>query len=153
MTSPVNIMQLQAEHRAQWVAALRSGKYKQDPDPKDSHLKTVDPDTGVTYHNLYGVAYEVSGLGAWEETPDRTEGLIPGRVIYRHRLDGYTHEYTFSDPLQAHLGIPTQTAFFVNRERRRYESLGNYHGEGALPSFAEIADKIEQVDRESCWSS
>jgi hypothetical protein len=109
------------EIKAQWVAALRSGEYKQAL----SALRLDDPAGGSGYCCL-GVLCDISGQGEWEEGGYRTKG-------------GYLSSAYLPEGVRRWAGINNDDPS-VGGGPEDYLSHKNDSG----ATFAEIADLIEQ---------
>lgn len=114
------------ENAKKWVAALRSGEYRQTA----GNLRVSDG------YCCLGVACEISGLGRWVE----------GESVYAYEIDGFEIEFVrLPRPVREWLGLRSSTGEFGSKSLERYGSdvreLTSINDGGA--TFAEIADIIE----------
>jgi len=114
----------QAEHRQQWVAALRSGKYQQG----EKRLRTNDK------FCCLGVACDISGLGKWVH--------VAGSNMRGYFIDGIESQYELPDNVRDWLGVGSN---FVGIMPRMISpdivNLANANDGGY--NFGEIADIVE----------
>jgi hypothetical protein len=68
--------------KSQWVAALRSGKFKQG----FGSLRAIEPVTGEYCHCALGVLCETLGLGAFEDVKKGSQSYC------RHTFNGKSHQ-------------------------------------------------------------
>ena len=150
----------QAEHRRQWVAALRSGRFQQG---KGSLRPTAD-----TYCCL-GVACEISGLGKWVEIEndfdipsvsspvadvDPNDMHITPAYKYEITKDfGTHHEYgdptVLPYPVVEWLGLRSEQGSFLSTvDNNRAEPVWLTDMNDGGDSFDVIADVIERNPRE-----
>jgi len=120
----------QAEHRKQWVAALRSGKYQQG----EKRLRTGDK------FCCLGVACDVSGLGQWVEAieydddgnvVENVQVYSTGSIIASHRFNGVLTDW---------YGVRGADVYFDGE----YELLTVANDNGY--SFEKIAELIENEE-------
>ena len=109
--------QEQKEHRQEWVAALRSGNYKQT----QGILRRDDG------YCCLGVACEISGLAEWKEVSGDSETFY----IYLDKNDRLPSE------VSSYYGI---RRYYGDYEREKSLTLANDRGD----SFDDIANIIEQ---------
>jgi len=107
----------QAEHRKQWVDALRSGKYQQGRGLLRDGNKFC----------CLGVACDISGLGAWVTYRRYTDFVVRG---------GHTEQIELPDEVMEWLGVQHNDVMMNNET-----SLSKINDDGT--SFNEIADIIE----------
>jgi len=110
----------QAEHRQQWVDALRSGRYEQ------AKGKLRDGDKFC----CLGVACDISGLGEWDMQSLYITFIGEGHCIDNKRLPVAIQDW---------LGVESDSVF-VNT-KNGVASLARLNDKGI--TFVEIADIIE----------
>ncbi len=115
-----NLKQEQREHLQLWVAALRSGKYKQGWTRLHREEEFC----------CLGVACEISGLGRWMADDDGSD------IIW---YLGYT---SVLPPVVQHwLGVPNELGLQLQTRQAHFVGLECLNDEGM--TFSQIADLIE----------
>lgn len=123
-----------------WVEALRSGRYEQ--------AVGALRDDADRYCCL-GVACDVSGIGAWADTPTEAAGL--GRNAYRYTpvRGNPTSEIAALPPaVMEHYGLDSDDPRFVGRDPKTGEWCSRdawTWNDSSGASFAQIADMIEHT--------
>lgn len=106
----------QKEHRAKWLAALRSDEYAQ----------TKGKLTNGKGFCCLGLACEISGLGVWEDGPE-------GEWVYN--VDGYKSDQALPEPVRNWLGLDNSPGYYCDG------GLADLNDDGK--KFKTIADIIE----------
>lgn len=124
-------MKLPQEFKEKWIAALRSGKYKQAQESLFSGIYDDENDTSVIGYCCLGVACKVAGIS----DDDMSGHPYPSDL-------GPSHQKNLPELLLEHGGyFSTITSF---EEQKNEVSKLMHMNDVQEKSFPEIADYIEQ---------
>lgn len=130
------------ENATKWVAALRSGKFKQAKNVLRDKL--YGEDSGYLAYCCLGVACELSGLGEWVDKSAYRDGTHVAmdaelNAAYPDDAPEFSREEEFASPeVQRWLGLKSQAGDLVLNSEET--SLAQLNDKGV--PFPEIADII-----------
>lgn len=128
---------MKKEIKAKWVAALRSGDYKQGC----GALKGLDKDTGQFDHCCLGVLCEVAGFR--NGPPENADGQNPMYIFYDD-LGAPTQSFLTSNMEEKFSFDSSHTTVLIAKNDSRSRRYSNSNEFTHDYSFNDIADYIEQ---------